>query len=112
MSAARKMPSLGSGLFAALILSVCGAALLAALTPWLGLALAISVPWIAFGWFLPDLLLATFQEGRYSADGGAVSSWGLPSSQLHHDQGAIRQPASRPTSRAPTGTCDDSTWCS
>jgi len=37
MSAARKMPSLGSGLVAALILSVCGAALLGALAPWLGL---------------------------------------------------------------------------
>ena len=41
MSAARKMPSLGSGLVAALMLSVCGAALLAALTPWLGIGLAL-----------------------------------------------------------------------
>ena len=41
MSAARKMPSLGAGLVAALVLSVCGAALLAALTPWLGLGLAL-----------------------------------------------------------------------
>ena len=41
MSAARKMPSLGVGLVAALILSVCGAALLGALAPWLGLGLAL-----------------------------------------------------------------------
>jgi hypothetical protein len=41
MSASRKVPSLGLGLVAALILSVCGAALLAALTPWLGLGLAL-----------------------------------------------------------------------
>ena len=41
MSAARKMPSLGLGLVAALILSVCGAALLAALSPWLGPGLAL-----------------------------------------------------------------------
>jgi hypothetical protein len=43
MSAARNPPSLGSGLVAALILSACGAALLAALTPWLGLPLAARV---------------------------------------------------------------------
>jgi hypothetical protein len=41
MSAARKMPSLRVGLVAALILSVCGAALLGALSPWLGLGLAL-----------------------------------------------------------------------
>ena len=41
MSAARKMPSLGSGLVAALILSACGAALLGALAPWLGLGTAL-----------------------------------------------------------------------
>jgi hypothetical protein len=41
MSAARKLPSLGAGLAAALVLSVCGAASLAALTPWLGFPLAL-----------------------------------------------------------------------
>ena len=41
MSAAKQMPSLGSGLVAALILSACGAALLAALAPWLGLGVAL-----------------------------------------------------------------------
>jgi hypothetical protein len=35
------MPSLGTGLVAALILSACGAALLAALSPWLGLGVAL-----------------------------------------------------------------------
>ena len=38
MSSAKHLPSLGSGLLAALIFSACGAALLAALAPWLGLA--------------------------------------------------------------------------
>ena len=41
MGTTRQMPSLGTGLLAALILSTCGAALLAALTPWLGLGLAL-----------------------------------------------------------------------
>lgn len=41
MSGARQSPSLGTGLVAALILSTCGAALLAALVPWLGLGLAL-----------------------------------------------------------------------
>jgi len=38
MSAARKAPSLGTGLGAAFVLSACGAALLAVLAPWLGQA--------------------------------------------------------------------------
>ncbi|HVJ31097.1 MAG TPA: hypothetical protein VNA66_12370 [Gammaproteobacteria bacterium] len=41
MSAAKRMPSLGLGLVAALILSACGAALLAALAPWLGPGVAL-----------------------------------------------------------------------
>jgi len=41
MSADKRMPSLGSGLLAALILSACGAALLGALAPWLGLGVAL-----------------------------------------------------------------------
>jgi hypothetical protein len=41
MSAATKRPSLGTGLVVALVLSACGAALLAAATPWLGLATAL-----------------------------------------------------------------------
>jgi len=41
MSSAKHLPSLGSGLLAALIFSACGAALLAALAPWLGLVVAL-----------------------------------------------------------------------
>jgi len=41
MSAERKLPSLGTGLVAALILSACGAALLGALAPWVGLGPAL-----------------------------------------------------------------------
>jgi hypothetical protein len=41
MSAAKRMPSLGAGLVAALILSACGAALLGALAPWLGPGVAL-----------------------------------------------------------------------
>jgi hypothetical protein len=41
MSGTKRMPSLGVGLVVALIFSACGAALLAALTPWLGTGLAL-----------------------------------------------------------------------
>jgi hypothetical protein len=41
MSAAHRIPSLGSGLGAALVLSACGAALLAVTTPLLGFATAL-----------------------------------------------------------------------
>jgi hypothetical protein len=41
MSAAQAKPSLGVGLTAAFVLSACGAALLAALSPWLGGATAL-----------------------------------------------------------------------
>ena len=41
MSAPRTRPSLGTGLAAAFVLSACGAALLAALSPWLGGAAAL-----------------------------------------------------------------------
>jgi len=41
MSGARHSPSLGTGLFAALVLSAGGAALLAALAPWVGLGPAL-----------------------------------------------------------------------
>ena len=41
MSATKRMPSLRVGLVAALILSACGAALLAALAPWLGVGVAL-----------------------------------------------------------------------
>ena len=41
MSAPRTRPSLGTGLAAAFVLSACGAALLAALSPWLGGATAL-----------------------------------------------------------------------
>jgi hypothetical protein len=41
MSAVHRMPSLGAGLGAALVLSACGAALLAAMTPLLGPATAL-----------------------------------------------------------------------
>lgn len=41
MSAANRMPSLGAGLGAALVLSACGAALLAVMTPLFGFATAL-----------------------------------------------------------------------
>jgi len=41
MSAAQAKPSLGAGLAAAFVFSACGAALLAALSPWLGGATAL-----------------------------------------------------------------------
>ncbi|HEY3516663.1 MAG TPA: hypothetical protein VGL98_06405 [Gammaproteobacteria bacterium] len=41
MSGAKRKTSLGNGLVAALLLSACGAALLAALAPWLGLGVAL-----------------------------------------------------------------------
>jgi hypothetical protein len=41
MSAARQTPSLGAGLGTAFVLSACGAALLAAATPWVGPAAAL-----------------------------------------------------------------------
>jgi hypothetical protein len=49
MSAARRMPSLGTGLAAAVVLSACGAALLAALTPWFGSGTALRLGVAALG---------------------------------------------------------------
>jgi hypothetical protein len=49
MSAARTMPSLGGGLVAALVLSACGAALLAVLTPFTGSAAALRAVVAALG---------------------------------------------------------------
>ena len=54
MSAAGRMPSLGAGLAAALVLSACGAAMLTALTPWLGAASAARavIAMLGFGYAL------------------------------------------------------------
>ena len=49
MSAARTMPSLGGGLVAALVLSACGAALLAVLTPFAGSSAALRAVVAALG---------------------------------------------------------------
>lgn len=43
MSAQQRMPSLASGLLAALVASACGAALLSALSPWLGANTALRI---------------------------------------------------------------------
>ena len=54
MSAPHRSPSLGHGLGAAIVLSTCGAALLAALSPWLGSAagLRTGISLLAFAYVL------------------------------------------------------------
>lgn len=51
----------------------------------LGLAVAISVPWMAFGWFLPDILLASGQDPEVVAVGRDylhAMIWHLPATFL------------------------------
>lgn len=51
----------------------------------LGLAVAISLPWMAFGWFLPDILLATGQDPEVVAVGRDylhAMIWHLPATFL------------------------------
>jgi len=66
MSAARKMPSLGQGLVVALILSVCGAAVLAALAPWFGslLALRATIALLGFAYVLHAIGRSGERVGR------------------------------------------------
>jgi hypothetical protein len=62
MSAARTMPSLGAGLLAALLLSACGAASLALLTPFVGHAAALRAVVAALG--LAYVLYAIGRSGE------------------------------------------------
>jgi len=86
MSAARRMPSLGTGIAAAAVLSACGAALFAALTPWLGsgTALRLGVAALGFGYALYLIARSGERVGRLTTLAGwaAVASvvWlaGLP----------------------------------
>jgi hypothetical protein len=73
MSAARRMPSLGTGIAAAVVLSACGAALLAALTPWLGSGAAVRLGVAALGFTYALYLIARSGErvGRLTT----LASW-------------------------------------
>ena len=62
MSAAQRRPSLGAGLAAALVLSACGAALLAAMTPLLGQAAAVRTVVAMLG--LAYLMYAVSRSGE------------------------------------------------
>jgi hypothetical protein len=66
MSAARNLPSLGQGLMVALILSASGAAMLAALAPWVGLALALraTVALLGFAYVLHAIGRSGERVGR------------------------------------------------
>jgi hypothetical protein len=86
MSAARRRPSLGAGFAAAFVLSACAAAVLAALTPWLGSGTALRLGVAALGFTYVLYLIARSGErvGRLTTLAGwlAVASivWlaGLP----------------------------------
>jgi hypothetical protein len=75
MSAGRRMPSLGTGIAAALVLSACGAALLAALTPWLGSGTALRLGIAALGFAYALYLIARSGErvGRLTTLAGWVA---------------------------------------
>jgi hypothetical protein len=75
MSAARRVPSVGTGLAAALVLSACGAALLAALTPWLGSGTALRLGVAALGLTYALYLIARSGErvGRLTTLAGWVA---------------------------------------
>jgi hypothetical protein len=79
MSAARRMPSLGTGLAAALVLSACGAALLAALTPWLGsgTALRLGVAALGFGYALYLIARSGERVGRLTTLAGWLAVAGV-----------------------------------
>ena len=86
MSAARRMPSLGMGLAAALVLSASGAALLATLTPWLGYgaALRTAIALLGFAYTLYAVARSGERVGRIATIvcwiGAATALWaaGLP----------------------------------
>jgi hypothetical protein len=75
MSAARRMPTLGTSLAAAFVLSACGAALLAALTPWLGSGTALRFTVAALGFSYVLYLIARSGErvGRLTTLAGWVA---------------------------------------
>lgn len=73
MSAAYKLPSVGSGLVAALVLSTCGAALLAVLSPWLGQAASLRAV-IALAGFA-YVLFAVAQSGERVGRVTAIACW-------------------------------------
>jgi hypothetical protein len=75
MSAARRAPTLGTGLAAAVVLSACGAALLAALTPWLGNTAALRTAIAALGFTYALYLIAHSGErvGRITTLAGWVA---------------------------------------
>jgi hypothetical protein len=79
MSAARRMPSLGTGLAAALVLSACGAALLAALAPWLGsgTALRLGVAALGFGYALYLIARSGERVGRLTTLAGWLAVAGV-----------------------------------
>jgi hypothetical protein len=66
MSAARHMPSVGTGLAVAFVLSACGAAVLAALAPWLGsgAALRTAIAALGFGYVLYLIARSGERVGR------------------------------------------------
>jgi hypothetical protein len=86
MSAQVSKPSLGAGVSVAFVLSACGAALLAALTPWLGEAAALRTLVAMLGFSYTLYVMATSRErvGRLTTLAGwialAAAGWllGLP----------------------------------
>jgi hypothetical protein len=70
---AHRLPSLGSGLVAAFILSACGAALLAALSPWLGAgtALRVVIALLGFAYVLYAMARSGERVGRLTT----VAAW-------------------------------------
>jgi hypothetical protein len=75
MSAAHKQPSLGAGLVAALVLSACGAALLAVLTPVAGHAAALRTVVAALG--LAYVLYAIGRSGERVGRLTTIACWGV-----------------------------------
>lgn len=86
MSAPQRTPSLGTGLLAALVFSACGAALLAALSPWLGAGTALRavVGLLGFAYVLYVIAQSGERVGRLTtvvcwlAAAGGVALLGLP----------------------------------
>lgn len=86
MSAQNRTPSLGTGLLAAVILSACGAALLATLSPWLGhgAALRAVLGLLGFAYVVYAIGQSGERAGRLTtvvcwlAAAGGISLLGLP----------------------------------
>ena len=83
---AQRLPSLGTGLAAAFVLSACGAALLAALSPWLGggTALRAVVALLGFAYVVHAMVRSGERVGRLTtvacwlAAAGGVALLDLP----------------------------------